>query len=282
MNTPSGPAPKIKAPPTLALVPPAAAKAYKPNPDLLQSLDTKVDHIRAVLYGDHGMGKTSSMASLAARGLVWVVDCENSVRRSALAKIGVETDNIRLWPDWTYDGLQQFHVTAKAQLEQEPGSIYAVAIDSLTALAHYWLEASVLESLARPAMIKKHPDRPPWDVFQDDYGALAEKMRALVTRKLYTLPCHVVITAHARRAENEDGIIRIGPDLSPAVLQSVLTYSDWVLRMTIKRSDDEVTRITESQPVGQVEAKDRYNVLGGRLEDHDLLDMIDLWEDHPF
>ncbi len=269
----------MKAPPKLNLAPSVATTAYTPDISLLTPLVDKIDYIKAVVYGDHGVGKTSSLASLASQGRVVIVDTEDSVRRSALASIGIQVGNISLWPDWTYDGIQQLYVTVKAQLEEEPGSIYAVGIDTGTALSHYWLEASVKESLARPAMQKKHPDRPQWDVFKDDYGVLAQKMQAAITRQLYTLPCHVVIACHARRAENESGIVRVGPDLSPAVQQSILTYSDWVLQLTAEESGGEVVRWARSQPAGQVEAKDRFNVLPNRMKNYDLQDMIALWEE---
>ncbi len=200
------------------------------------------------------------------------------MRRSALAKLGVDTAQIVTWPDWTLEGMEQFYVTMKAALEDEPGSFFAVAIDSTTALAHSWLEASVQESLARPAMQKKHPDRPPWDVFQEDYGALTEKMRSVVVRKLFTLPCHVVLVAHARRGETEDGLVKVGPDLSPAVTQSLITYSDWVLRMTMKETDGNVVRTIHTQPVGQFDAKDRFNVLDRSYDDVDLMDLFSIWE----
>lgn len=257
---------------------PANVQVFKPDFSKLVPLEERHDYIRAILYGDGGVGKTTSVASLAERGLVIFVDPENSVRPKALRQHGVKIENIMLWPDWSYEGLEQLYVTAKAKLEEEPGSIFAISIDTTTALASYWLEDAVEASLAKPSNKRNNPTRTQWDVYQDDYGVLTQQMQSLITRKLYQLPCHIVLTAHARRGENEDGLIRVGPALSPAASQALFTYSDWVLRMTMGEKNGKVTRGLETSPRGQVEAKDRFGVLDEKMSYHNMLELLEIWE----
>lgn len=261
------------------LVPvPETPAAFKPDMSKLVPLEEKHDYLRVILYGDGGVGKTTSLCSLANRGRIVVVDPENSVRLSALRRQGIDTSNISLWPDWSYDGLEQLYVTIKDQLEREPGSILAVGVDTVTALSQFWLEAAVEASLVKPSMKTRHPGRTQWDVFQEDYGVITQQLQTMITRRLYQLPCHVIVTAHARRGENEDGEIRVGPALSPAAAQSLFTYSDWVLRLTLKDRNGKITRGLDAQPHGQIEAKDRFGVITSKR----LLTMeelLDLWEE---
>lgn len=256
----------------------APARMFVPDFSRLVPLSEAHDYLRLVVYGDGGVGKTTLVSSLANLGVILAVDPENSIRRQALRRHGVNTDNIMMWPDWTYDGLEQLYVTAKAKLEEEPGSIFAVMIDTVTALSQFWLEDTVGAALDRPSMKKKHPDRTQWDVFQDDYGVLTQQIQTLITRKFYQLPCHVVITAHARRSENEDGLVRVGPALSPAASLSLFTYSDMVLRLTLDDKNGKQVRRLQSQPAGQVEAKDRFGILPD-TKYRTLEDIFALYED---
>lgn len=257
-----------------------AARAFTPDLSKLVPLNDQQEYLRVVLYGDQGVGKSTSLASLAHGGKVAIADTENSLRLKALKQRGIPTENLLIWTDWSYSGMEQFYVTVKAQLEDEPGSIFAVGIDTGTALTQWLLEEAVRDSLATPAMMKAHPGRTSLEVFRDDYGTLAEMVRSTITRKIYQLPCHVVITAHARRGENENGNVRVGPDFPPAVQSALMTYSDWVLRLTReeKKANDPI-RFIRSAPRGNVEAKDRYGVLQEIEEDLSLWDMYEIWRD---
>lgn len=252
--------------------------AFRPDLSKLVPLSDKADYLRGVLYGDHGTGKTTSLASLAQRGKVAIIDPENSVRLGALKRRGVHTDNILVWTDWSVEGVQQFYHTVKDQLDREPGSIFAVGIDTVSALSQYWLEAEVQGQLKRPTMKSKNPERDQWDFYQEDYGVMAEQVKSVITRQLFSLPCHVFVLAHTRRAENEEGAVRVGPALSPAAQAALLTYSDWVFRLTRTERGGNVQRVIDTAPRGNVEAKDRFGVFNERLTDASLLDMLEVWE----
>lgn len=264
-----------KAPPKRPAIPQLKSPAFEPKPDLLQPIAQDGDWLRAVLYGDQGVGKTTSLASLAARGVVAIVDPENSVRRKALIRRGINVDNIRLWPAWSYDDLLQFYVTIKAMLEDDPGSIFAVGVDTVSSILAKWLEDAVAESLARPSMQKKHPERTQFDIFQEDYGTVTEQIRSVFVHRLFTLPCHVIVTAHSRRAENETGLVQVGPQLNPASQSILMTHADWVLQLT---QDRQGNRRVMSAPKGMVMAKDRFGVLDSESEDMDMLDLLTVWE----
>ena len=171
--------------------------------------------------------------------------------------------------------------TVKAELEADPNAFFAVGIDTGTALVHFLVEEAVRTSMATPAMQNNHPNRSPLDVFQDDYGTMTEMIKSTITRKLFQLPCHVVIICHSTRRENEDGLIRVGPAMPPAAGQALFTYSDWVLQMTReeKGKNNESVRFIRAAPKGQIEAKDRYNVLQPVEENKHLLELIEFWEE---
>lgn len=276
------PKPKAKRPPmAVNKAPTVGLKAFQPDLSKLQSLNETPEFLRVVLYGDGGVGKSTSLATLAKRGRIAVVDTEASLRASALRKLGIPTDNILRWTDWSHDGLEQFYVTVKAELEADPNAFFAVGIDTGTALVHFLVEEAVRTSMATPAMQKNHPNRSPLDVFQDDYGTMTEMIKSTITRKLFQLPCHVVIICHSTRRENEDGLIRVGPAMPPAAGQALFTYSDWVLQMTReeKGKNNESVRFIRAAPKGQIEAKDRYNVLQPVEENKHLLELIEFWEE---
>ncbi len=247
-----------------------STKLFTPDPSLLTPLGSADNWVRCLIYGDGGVGKTSSWASLTQGGHVWAVDTENGIRPEALLAFSddIDVDLISRWGDWSYSGLRQLHVTAKAQLADHPGSIHAIVIDTTTALSGYWVEETVLEAMARPDMQRKHPNRETWETFQDDYGVLAQKMQAVIVRELMSLDCHVVLVAHARRSENEAGQLKIGPALTPAVAQIFNTNCDMVLNLSIDKGGKRVVR---AAPQGQIEAKDRYGMLP------DSSDEVDLW-----
>ena len=251
----------------------ARHKVFQPDMSKLQPLDDTEDWLRIVLYGRQKIGKTTSVASLAERGRLVVVDPEGSWKSRALRRRGIDTSQVVLWPEWGYDDLQQMYVTVKDQLEREPGSIFAVVIDTGTALSQFWLEDVVRFELDRPG--NKRKDRTVFDVYQDDYGTLAEMFKTLITRQLYQLPCHVVTVCHNRESEDETGSVRVGPALSPAAQLSLMTYSDWILRMETDRHGN---RITHAAPTGRYEAGDRHGVLEDKSINKSLLDLLVEWE----
>lgn len=263
--------------PNRPAIPAMSAPKFSPDSSLLQAVGSAADDkLRMTLYGDQGVGKSTSLASLTERGKVVVVDGENSIRRGALSRLGLNVDNILMWPDHSYDGIQQLYVTLKDELDKDPNAYYAVGFDSGSTLSDAWLEESVRESIATPAMQKKHPNRQAWDVFQEDYGTLAEKFRSVIIRMFFTLPCHVVVTAHTRRAENELGLVMVGPDFTPAVQRPIMTHSDWVIRQTVDLSGK---RKLETAARGNIMAKDRFGVLDHEMFDASLMDLVKIWEE---
>lgn len=274
------PAKKVGAPRPVGrpAIPSISTPKFSPDSSLLKPVtEDDEEFLRITLYGDPGVGKTTSLASLTERGVVVIMDPENSVRRRALARQGVNVDNLRIWEDGSYEGMQQLYVTIKDELEKDPKSIYAVGIDSASTLGRDWLEDSVIESIARPEMKKKHPNRQSYETFQEDYGTLADKFRSVIIRMFFTLPCHVVLTAHSRRSTNELDQIVVGPDLTPAVMQPVFTHSDWVLQLSIDKLGDRRKLITS--PRGQITAKDRFGVLDQEIFNNSLMNLVEVWEE---
>ena len=258
-------------------IPKVGAVKFKPDSSLLHSVASHdEDKLRVILYGDQGTGKSTSLASLTERGRIVIVDPENSIRRGALKRRGYNVDNILLWPDWSYDGIQQLYVTMKAELEEDPNAFYALGFDSGSSLSEIWLEQAVRESLATLPMQRKHPDRNTLDVFQEDYGTLGEMFRQVIVRMFFTLPCHVIVTCHSKRSDNEVGQVMVGPALTPMVQNSLMTHADWVIRQTVGQTGQ---RKQETNPKGNILAKDRFGVLDSEMFDATLMDMVKVWEE---
>lgn len=217
------------------------------------------DIVRALWYGDPGVGKTTAMLTLANTGKVLVWDAENRLKRSALRRAGVKVENIERVTDVTYvevaavlDGLR----------DQPDPELVGVCFDGATEMVRVMVQHLVDQGVKTAA--KKGFERSEWRTYVEDYGDVAEQFRRLL-RKALRLPVHFGMTTLALRGEDENKRIRISPQLTPAVARDVNSAMDVISFLRVDEVGDGVLRSGLFAPGGQHDAKDTFGVLPRRL-----------------
>jgi hypothetical protein len=216
-----------------------------------QTLDRKTDHANVLYYGAPGCGKTTGSASLAHIGKTLVIDTESGLRRQPLKALEVPVDRIEVHTDLRFSSLMDLLREVQADLARDPSAWAGLAFDSVSEF-----QRGLLEQDARGR----------FRLTQGDYGENAQKMRALL-RQFRDLPCHVAFTAHVRRDEDDDGEVRLGPSLTPAVSNDLLGFVDIVCFAQTHPlpGTDEPVYVGSFRPGRKFVAKDRFGVLPPRL-----------------
>lgn len=241
--------------------------------DEFYSLDEAITHLNVLYYGREGTGKTSdaaAMANLPGARRVLVINAEGGTRKGALAKRDIDTSKIVLWPrpgtPITFEGLVRLHQRILADLMDDPQSWSGVVFDSLTEIA-----AAVREQATQTRQSRLTQQGRPFDpslIDVADYGVQTDQLRR-VLRRFRDLPCHFIVTALER--ENDEG--QVGPDLGPALANSVAGYVDIILytRATQSTAEDDDQAAHEfralTRPTAKYRAKDRYDLLPRVLAD---------------
>lgn len=238
------------------------------------ALDDQVEYYRILWYGDPGKGKTSNIAAAAIRaeaagGKVIYIDADNGVKKKALARLGIPTSVIEIYRDVSYRGIEELHEVVGNRLA-DGDNIYAVCWDTTTKTASEQLETISIEAYKanerKPAAARK--PRGEHDIWQDDYGVLANQMRKLL-RRFHKLDTHLLIGAHMRKdKDDETGKITVGPAMSPAIVTDFGGYMDCIIHCRTETFDIEDPLLTEGEeftgltrPVGRFMAKDRFGLL---------------------
>lgn len=254
------PLPQPKAEPVKAAAKKAAPPAQKKaeTPKFLSLAD--VDEFYHILwYADPGVGKTTAMADLARRGHIVYIDAENGLKPKALRRRGIPIENIEPWTDATYDGLIKLHQNLLLRTA-EGEKIIGLCWDTGTETIRTMIKEVVGSAVTKAQLIGK--DRTEFDVYQEDYGTVTEMMRK-VLRLFHGLPMHLGIACHTRRdTDKDDGTIRLGPAVTPAVQKDMNGYTDCIINMRTQDFGDEELEFSGlTRPAGRFDAKDRYGLL---------------------
>ena len=215
------------------------------------------DPIRALWYGDPGVGKTTSMLTLANLGPIVVWDAENRLKRSALRRAGVNVDNIERVTEISYTG-----INAKLDELQTRTDLIGVCFDGATEMTRIMVQHLVDEGVRIAA--KKGYERSEWKTYQDDYGDVTEQYRRIM-RKAMRLPFHFGMTTLAARNEDTNKAVRIQPQLTPAIARDVNSAMDIVTYVRVDEVGDQILRSGLVAPGSQYDAKDTFGVLPRRL-----------------
>lgn len=219
------------------------------------TLQDEKQFVNILYYGEPGVGKTTALAHMASMGKVIFVDAESGLKSGPLKRLGIPTENIIPRRVISYPEMEKLHHELKERLTDEPGSIAGVVLDSLSEI-----QRAILEQDAKN----------PLELSQRDYGTNTQELRLLI-RHFRDLPCHVGFTTHVRRDQDEDdGTVRYGPSLTPAVGGDLLGYVDLVCYMrALPRAGggDEPDVVGAFRPVGKYKAKDRFGALPPVLYD---------------
>jgi hypothetical protein len=244
---------------------PAARKPAARKGGLAGSLFTPLEEVEEfynVLYwGREGSSKTTAMARAANAGRLLVINAEGGLKRRALARQGVNLENISVYPKpgepITYEGLDAVYREVKADLEADPDSWYAVGFDSATEIVQ-----AMVGDVSDDRLDKARGRGANIDIFdqfttdRNDYGVMAKQFRDII-RKFRDLQCHVIVTALERRDVDEDTAkVMYGPAVSPALQIDLLGYMDVVLYCRAADEENDYFRAA-TKKAGKFRSKDR-------------------------
>lgn len=198
--------------------------------------DAPLPHLKMLVYGGAGTGKSTLATTWPDPARVFVVDCEGG--EHAYASSGVQ--HIRCS---TFNAIRSALVEARTAIIEGAGDV--LVIDSLSEAAEY--------CLAQELMNNKDPRRA--------YGELATKVTALV-RFARDLPCHVLFSAKMQTKDDEGRLMRV-PFLPGQQLTTNLPYLvDVVAAFRVeKQPDGQTVRWLQTEPDGVWAAKDRTGCL---------------------
>lgn len=231
-------------------------------------LGDQQDFVNILYYGDGGTGKTTDLAHLANKGRVLMVNAESGIKARPLKNLGVDISNIELFPrpgqDLTYDSLEAEFIRVKQALDADPTSYVGIIWDSLTEIYQKLLNNIVDEAYAKAQRIGK--DRDPFFIDRSDYGVMTQQVRILI-RNYRDLPCHFGVSALERRDVDDDGSVKYGPSMSPALANDVFGYMDLVVHTSQQDIGGEVEFVGAFQPYSKYRAKDRFGVFPRKMVD---------------
>jgi len=213
-----------------------------------------------LLYADAGMGKTTA-AALSPKPLI--INSEGgTLSLNRFKKFHKQLDIKVMRPDSIQDLQDIFWYLKSGDHDRK-----TVIIDSLTEIQ----TLSMDEILADPKRDAKHDKDTPT---LQDYGKNTNRMRKLV-RTFRDLSMNVVFTCLAGETKDEeDGSIKIGPELMPKLGNDVMGYVDVVGYMFASSNKEETFRKVLTQPKGKFKAKDRSGKLGMGMEDPTLFHIL--------
>lgn len=218
------------------------------------------EYARVCLYGKYGTGKTTDLAFAAKLGKVVHIDSEKRLKGGPLRRLGVPIDNIEPIRDISYDIINDVIWDTKSRLHDEPGSVAALGMDSVTEttklLVGQVLDENSTKLIARAEKRGEEADVDPYNIDIDMWGVMTEQMRRIL-RHMRDLECHLVFTAHERRDIDGDGEVIYGPATTPAVQQDLMGYVDIVGHTYI----DNGHYVARFAPGTKYQAKDTFGVL---------------------
>ena len=261
-----------------------APKNKAPAPTLLgkaKPLTDADDYLRGLWCGEQGTGKTTDVLSMANLGRIVLVNAEGGAKRKALARMGVNVDNIDVLPDdpadLTYDFLQDLAWELKADAALGSKRRYVGAVwDSVTDI-HVRLLRNVVKyqfTRATDRGDSRITNAAPGDMINEyftdlsDYGVMTAQLVEIL-KLWHDAPMHFAVTSLLRRDKDSNGKIVYRPAVTPALQLELLGLMDVVAVTDVVEMDDGGDDIYRGlfKPLGLFRGKDRYKVLPRRLID---------------
>lgn len=232
------------------------------------------DFIRIGYYGINGSGKTTDVADMAHLGKTVAINGEGGFRRRRLEQLGIPVDNIEIsisqsdpeLPDASFEELNRLFWQLKGELADHPGDPVGLQWDTMTDTQKVMVGQTREVERAR-AQRKAARERVEYDqaeMFTDIgwFGIHSTEM-GQVLRQFRDLPMHWAISCQEERREaNQGRPPSIGPALTPAVQGDLMSYCDYVCRLsTLVTEEGDTTYLGKFQTEGIAVAKDRDHVM---------------------
>lgn len=246
----------------------------KLNQELLpeESLQSRDEKVRVCYYGNPGTAKTTNSAAMARLGKTYFFAYEDyGLKRGPLQRLGIPVDNIIPIRDTVPESIMERFWALAAALRDDPDAFVGVQMDTMTELVSRsiaritrkeWKKAArAAAARGEEYTVSRH--------FRDVtyWGILNSEVQEVVDHYI-TLPCHLALTAHIRRDEDEDdGSVAYGPAVNPAVQADINAYVD-IIMLTRKvglYDSGETVFIGSVNDTGKYISKDRFGVLPNHL-----------------
>ena len=228
------------------------------NDLLFETLEEQKDSTNILYYGNEGTGKTTAVASMANLGPIVYINAEAGLKKRALVRHGIDTNNIHVFPKagelLTYEALEGLFWQMLSDLEDDPNAWAGVVWDSLTDI-HLTLLRNIADSKLEK-QTKAGMDVDPFFIDRSWYGTMTEQLRLLL-RRYRDLPCHFAMTALVRRDQDDDGSVMYGPAVTPALQTDVMGYMDIVCVTEVAEIDGTDEYRGTFRPKAKYRAKER-------------------------
>lgn len=241
---------------------------HKPH----RTLEEQDEFYRLLWYGDPGTTKTTSIAAAARLGKVCYIDVDNGLKAKAIRRHDIPLGNIEMMLDpdvpLTWGILEDVHREIAMRLA-DGENIFAVAWDTTTKSQDALLDPAVAESVERSHR-KGKVERTEFEIELADRGVVVAQMQKIL-RRLHRLPCHLLLGAHQRRDQDDDGRVTINPAMSPSVITNFAGWMDAIIHLSTTSFDEDpslmdgVEVVGLTRPEGRFTAKDRFGLLPKRL-----------------
>jgi len=198
-----------------------------------------------VLYGPFGGGKTRSFDTLPEKSGLYL-NVENGERSVVGSKAGkkIQISSIAQ--------LAKVLVALKKDISNGENTFPYLFIDSATDLYKREIAAQSKASAADPTNNQQDPDVPS----PRDYMKVSKRVDRVINYAK-DMPLTVIFTAAEQLIQDDNSIARIAPAMSPAVRDSFIMYSDFVLYLS---SQSDGKRVMLTQQTGKYIAKCRMPV----------------------
>jgi len=211
-------------------------------------LDETAHFVKALIYGDSGVGKTV-LAGTSPKPLI--IDVEGGTL--SLRQFGIKADVVRV-----KDFSAMREIRDELQKTENQGRWETVIIDSLTELQRRSMEAVMKLTVAQNS--KRDPDVPGIG----EYGKNGEVIRKVI-RQFRDLPMHVIfVCLQLDMTDSDTGLPIARPMLQGKLASEVPQYMDMVGHLTVRQSVEEGNvrkdRVLNIDHGGRFSAKNR---LGG-------------------
>jgi len=223
----------------------------------VRPVETSVDYINMLVYGDPGVGKTvlAGTASLVPEmAPVLCIDIEGGTLSVAAQKLDVDVVRVKTWTEMqaVYDELYR-------------GTEYrTIVLDSITEIQKFSMN-QIME-----AVTKADPGRDPDIPSMREWGKNIEQLRRL-TRAFRDLPMNTIVTALAKSDKDpRTGLNKTKPSLSGKLADEVAGFFDEVFYMYVKVVDGNLQRLLLTSKTDTQEAKDRSGRMPTVLEDPNM------------
>lgn len=223
-----------------------------------RSNDKQINHIRALVHGDSGVGKTTSILTLPDDITVVALAERGAV---PLRKKAYTVDVIETWDDCR-ELVTQYR---KPQKTESGKDARILVLDSLSAISELCKRQIV--AVERKKLISSRTggkEDTPKGIYddlmaQEDWGLYISRMSGLIGSMCH-LPMHVIMLSLSNHAENKKtGETVLAPDLSGKLAYRCPAYFDLVFYMHVGEvieGDTKRARLWRTENNGEVLAKD--------------------------